>query len=203
MPSGTCSRRAGFADTIRLVASLIVLGCSIAARTAENAFGKRKKRDRERRQLAQGAQPQNARCAALLWHGTGRSRHSVAACRVSQLRRCNGAPILRRGGARRGGPNHDGRANAGDRKALVVPSFVCFGSQRCSIGELQTSSHGGAAPCAQASSPRSSPVFSWFPSPRRIECRRLRPTSLPTLRRKRPTRSRKGAAMRSEDRSSR
>src|SRR5262249_29774433 len=41
MPSGTCSRRAGFADTIRLVASLIVLGCSIAARTAENAFGKR------------------------------------------------------------------------------------------------------------------------------------------------------------------
>src|SRR5262244_2226155 len=41
MPSGTCSRRAGFADTIRLLASLIVLGCSIAARTAENAFGKR------------------------------------------------------------------------------------------------------------------------------------------------------------------
>jgi hypothetical protein len=31
----------GFADTIRLVASLIGLGCSIAARTAENAFGKR------------------------------------------------------------------------------------------------------------------------------------------------------------------
>src|SRR6516225_1323092 len=51
MPSGTCSRRMGFADTIRLVASLIVLGCSIAARTAENAFGKRKKRDRERRHL--------------------------------------------------------------------------------------------------------------------------------------------------------
>ena len=64
-------------------------------------------------------------------------------------------------------------------------------------------SHGGAAPCAQASSPRSSPAFSWFPSPRRIECRRLRPTSLPTLRRKRPTNSRKGAAMRSGDRSSR
>jgi len=44
MPSGTCSRRAGFADTIRLLASLIVLGCSIAARTAEHAFGKRKNR---------------------------------------------------------------------------------------------------------------------------------------------------------------
>src|SRR5215467_13547863 len=41
MPSGTCSRRAGFADTIRLLASLIVLGCAIAGRTAENAFGKR------------------------------------------------------------------------------------------------------------------------------------------------------------------
>src|SRR5262245_42301388 len=39
MPSGTCSCRAGFADTIRLLASLIVLGCSIAGRTAENAFG--------------------------------------------------------------------------------------------------------------------------------------------------------------------
>src|SRR5262249_46937247 len=41
MPSRTLYRRAGFADTIRLLASLIVLGCSIAARTAENAFGKR------------------------------------------------------------------------------------------------------------------------------------------------------------------
>src|SRR6516164_958011 len=41
MPSGTCSRRMGFADTIRLLASLIVLGCSIAGRTGENAFGKR------------------------------------------------------------------------------------------------------------------------------------------------------------------
>jgi hypothetical protein len=44
MPSGTCSRRAGFADTIRLLASLIVLGCSIAGRTAENAFGDDKNR---------------------------------------------------------------------------------------------------------------------------------------------------------------
>src|SRR6516164_11552328 len=44
MPSGTCSRRAGFADTIRLLASLIVLGCSIAGRTAENAFGNDKNR---------------------------------------------------------------------------------------------------------------------------------------------------------------
>src|SRR5215471_17989692 len=38
MPSGTCSRRMGFADTIRLLASLIVLGCSIAGGLAENAF---------------------------------------------------------------------------------------------------------------------------------------------------------------------
>src|SRR5262245_36935386 len=143
MPSGTCSRRAGFADTIRLLASLIVLGCSIAARTAENAFGKRKNRIANAISLRRALSPKR-RCAALLWHGTGRSRHSVAACRVSQFGRCNGAPILRRGGPRRGGPNHDGRANAGDRKALVAPSFVCFGSQRCSIGELQTSSHGGA-----------------------------------------------------------
>src|SRR4029450_6796305 len=44
MPSGTCSRRAGFADTIRLLASLIVLRCSIAGRAAENAFGKSKNR---------------------------------------------------------------------------------------------------------------------------------------------------------------
>src|SRR5215510_3415124 len=44
MPSGTCSRRAGFADTIRLLASLIVLGCSITGRTAENAFGNDKNR---------------------------------------------------------------------------------------------------------------------------------------------------------------
>jgi hypothetical protein len=32
----------GFADTIRPLASLIVLGCSIAGRTGENAFGKDK-----------------------------------------------------------------------------------------------------------------------------------------------------------------
>jgi hypothetical protein len=34
----------GFADTIRLLASLIVLGCSIAGRIAENAFGNDKNR---------------------------------------------------------------------------------------------------------------------------------------------------------------
>src|SRR5262249_18843900 len=96
MPSGTCSRRAGFADTIRLLASLIVLGCSIAGRTAENAFGKDKNRNRERHQLAQRAWPQNARRSALLWHGNGPARHSVPACRVSQFGRCIGVGILRR-----------------------------------------------------------------------------------------------------------
>src|SRR5215469_10242753 len=112
MPSGTCSRRAGFADTIRLLASLIVLGCSIAGRTGENAFGKRRNRIANAISSRGALGPQRTLLDAVMaWRWS--ARHSLTACRASQFGRCNGAGILRGGG-----PNHDGRANAVDRKAV-------------------------------------------------------------------------------------
>src|SRR5262249_4788411 len=123
MPSGTCSHRAGFADTIRLLASLIVLGCSIAGRTAENEFATTKTGSRTPSACAQRARPRNARCSALLWHGNGRPRHSVAACRVSQFGRCIGAGILRRVGCRRGRARktHDAQRVGAGRARSPLP----------------------------------------------------------------------------------
>src|SRR5215831_9268554 len=152
MPSGTCSRRAGFADTIRLLASLIVLGCAIAGRTAENAFGKRGNRVANAISLGRALGPQRTLLDAVMaWQWSAPAFHDGMP----------GQPIW----------SLQWRAHSASRRPAPLRSesrwprrwFVCFGSLRCSIGELQTSSRGSAAPCAQASSPRSSPVFSWFP----------------------------------------
>src|SRR5262249_56794373 len=94
MPSGTCSRRAGFADTIRPLASLIVLGCSIAARTAENAFGKRGNRFANAISLRGALGPAKHAARGGYCIGKGSPRHSLPAARGAQFGRAFAGPIF-------------------------------------------------------------------------------------------------------------
>src|SRR6202030_1205990 len=124
MPSGTCSRRMGFADTIRPLASLIVLG----ARLPEGLLRTRSANAETGLRTPSAGVERSARQSTLL-DAVMASQWSGAAFHDGMP----GQPIWslhcrRHSASRRPAPwrsNRGDRVKAYDRNAIVAASFVC------------------------------------------------------------------------------
>src|SRR6476661_8827004 len=113
MPSGTCSRRMGFADTIRLLASLIVLG----ARLPEGPLRTRSANAETGLRTPSAGVERSARQSTLLdavmaWQWSGPAFHDGMPGQPIWSLHCRGHSASRRPAP--GGPNHGGRTKAYD-----------------------------------------------------------------------------------------